>query len=427
MPLDDVGDVGDFDGHDRHFEQQLSGALLGAVESFAPPAADLVQRATARGRRQARVRTVRIGVTAVALAAFAGTLIGTDPLGGGGSSQAAGLAVPASQSIAPGSPAELADALEGLLPPGGTITLDKDLVMPGSLAVQVTYSEGKGKGTSGLVVWLTRVDPDVPPDQQAYGSCQPIEDRPYDECGVDKLPDGSLLNTTKSFTQPSSDKGQRHWYAARTSADGDQVVVDEYGGGGLKSTASGVTPLLSTSQLSAIATSDVWQKALDSLPASAPNSASPSSLISGPSAAQMRSALEAVLPKTGTLSNWDVSEALARVTYDDGHGKSMVEVNSQENMSAYVSGIMGCAGEPGYCQASTLADGTKVKVTEQAPEKAGTAEVWEVDTLRPDGHRVSAKEANSYADSGPVTRPQPPFTLAQLQTIALSPRWIRQT
>ncbi|WP_158973346.1 hypothetical protein [Streptomyces griseus] len=133
--------------------------------------------------------------------------------------------------------------------------------------------------------------------------------------------------------------------------------------------------------------------------------------------------LKSLLPKGGKISDEQGQEGYAAVVWDDGRGKSMIGVNAQHNVGDVLDGRMGCEGEYIECQALTLADGTQVKRAKRASEKGGSAVVWLVDTLHPDGRRVIVQEVNSYAEGGAVTRPRSPLALDRLQTIALDSRW----
>ncbi|TQJ57756.1 hypothetical protein [Streptomyces sp. SLBN-115] len=138
---------------------------------------------------------------------------------------------------------------------------------------------------------------------------------------------------------------------------------------------------------------------------------------------QMVRVLKSLLPKGAKISDEQSQEGYTALVWDDGRGKSMIGVNAQHDMGDVMDGLMGCEGEYIACQALTLADGTQVKRAKRASEKGGSAVVWLVDTLHPDGRRVIVQEVNSYAEGGPVTRPKPPLTLDRLQTIALDSRW----
>ncbi|MHC3391088.1 hypothetical protein ACLQ2E_16770 [Streptomyces lavendulocolor] len=133
--------------------------------------------------------------------------------------------------------------------------------------------------------------------------------------------------------------------------------------------------------------------------------------------------LKSLLPKGAKISDQQSQEGYAALVWDDGRGKSMIRVNAQHDMGEVLAGRMGCEGQDIECRALTLADGTQVKRAKRASEKGGSAVVWLVDTLHPDGRRVIVQEVNSYTEGGPVTRPQPPLTLDRLQTIALDSRW----
>lgn len=138
---------------------------------------------------------------------------------------------------------------------------------------------------------------------------------------------------------------------------------------------------------------------------------------------QMIRVLKSLLPKGAKVSDQQGQEGYGALVWDDGRGKSMIGVNSQHDMGDVLEGHMGCEGAYIECRALTLADGTQVKRAKRASEKGGSAVVWLVDTLHPDGRRVIVQEVNSYAEGGAVTRPQPPLTLDRLQAIALDPRW----
>ncbi|MEV5907069.1 hypothetical protein [Streptomyces sp. NPDC052127] len=138
---------------------------------------------------------------------------------------------------------------------------------------------------------------------------------------------------------------------------------------------------------------------------------------------QMIRVLKSLLPKGGKIYDQQSQEGYGALVWDDGHGKSMIGVNAQDDMGDVLEGRMGCEGDYIECQALTLTDGTQVKRAKRASEKGGSAVVWLVDTLHPDGRRVIVQEVNSYAEGGPVTRPQPPLTLDRLQVIALDSRW----
>ncbi|MER6071459.1 hypothetical protein ABT187_21945 [Streptomyces sp. NPDC001817] len=419
-------------------DERLTRAMSRAAAQFPPHSADLVRRSIARGRRMRLVRATQVATAtaAFALVAAGGTLTVTDTLrgpGGAGTPEELRPGARGHSTEQPSSPRpsvsgeEMVRTLTSLLPPGGTVSAasgrgsrsDGPVVWP---TARLTYSTAHG--SSGVDIDIARLDPGVPADQQGQGGCLPVEVRPYDKCTTQKLPGGAVLNTTKSFTYPSSDTGQKRWYVVLTTSDGVQLTVQEYGGGGEKGSSGGADPLLSMAQLASVVRSPAWDKAIAALPArhEAP-STSPSAGRKQVPGARMTSVLKSHLPHTGTVSDLNASDGLVQLVYDDGHGKNMVEADAQYDMTADLAGNMGCAGVSGDCEALTLTDGTEVKKVKEPSEKGGPAMVWLVDTLRPDGRRVAVREVNSYAESAPVTRPQPALTMDRLLTIALDNRF----
>ncbi|MGW5372944.1 hypothetical protein ACWER6_25835 [Streptomyces sp. NPDC004009] len=419
------------------FEERLTHALRGASDEFPPHSADLVNRSVARGRRMRLVGAARIAAAAVTVVAVGGTLTATDAFGtwrgtggrtgaeasaGAPASPAPGSSDPASSAQAPSSISgdEMVRILKSLLPPGGTVSAasgqgsrsDGPEVWP---RAQLTYSTAAG--SSGVDVSIARLSPGLPADQQGASGCLPVEARPYDKCTTRRLPGGAVLSTTESFTYPSSDTGQKRWYVVLTTAGGAQLTAQEFGGGGEKGATGGADPLLSTAQLTAIVRSPAWDRAIDALPArdGAPGGPARTDRADG---ARLTRVLRSHLPR-GTVSDVNSGAGLVQLVHDDGRGRNMVEVDVQYGMTANLARHMGCAGAPDGCEAGTLPDGTRIKRVRTRSEKGGPASVWLVDTLRPDGRRVTVREINSYAESTPVTRPHPELSLDRLQEIAL--------
>ena len=115
--------------------------------------------------------------------------------------------------------------------------------------------------------------------------------------------------------------------------------------------------------------------------------------------------------------------ASGSVLYDDGKGPAVVSVS----VLAAVLGPVDCGWEtPPVCQ--VLPDGTVLRTDKLA--LAGGQLLWAVIATRPNGRRVEANAVNSdhlITDSGHPTRTEPPLTTDQLQAIATSPHWDRQT
>ncbi|MER6026595.1 hypothetical protein [Streptomyces sp. NPDC001851] len=421
---------------DEDFESRVTHAMSRAADEFPPHSADLVRRSVTRGRRMRLFAATRVAVTAVAVVTTGGTLMATGAFGSHGPGDPGRLRAgaparateqPPSRAPASISGEEMVRTLRSLLPPGGTVSAASGRASQAGPPVvwptaRLTYSTAKG--SAGLDVLLTRLDPGIPAGRQGEGGCLPVEVRPYDKCTTEKLPGGAVLNTTESFTYPSADTGQKRWYVVLTTADGVQLTVQEFGGGDEKASSGGADPLLSMAQLTSIVRSPAWHQAISALPNPAAAPATPSSTpgrrVPG---TRMARVLTSRLPRGGTVSGLNADDGLVQLVYDDGHGKNMVEADAQYDMTVPLAGHMDCTGVPGRCQATTLSDGTRVKKVQGPSEKGGAAQVWLVDTLYPDGRRVVLREVNSYAESAPVTRPRPALSLAQLLGIARDKRF----
>ncbi|GHF54752.1 hypothetical protein GCM10010218_40040 [Streptomyces mashuensis] len=422
MPLDDHD-------HDDAFARRLSAALENAAHACPPPSTDLVGRATERGRRMRRARAFQVGAgcTALTLVALGGTLLGT---GGAGDATAprdvppaaSGPARPATAPVISGE--EMAAILKSLMPKDGTVSDASGTGSAGAgdknrtaLTAKLTYTDTHG--TTGVDIAVRRLEPGDRP-----GGCLPVEVRPYDTCEAHTLPDGSTLYTTKSYTHPNADTGQRRWYAELATADDAVLFLQEFGGGGEKASGSGAAPALSVEQLGEIVRSPAWRKAVAALPA--PASGTPTAPgRRGADDQRPAAVLMSLLPPGGRITDRNADAGLVQLVYDDGHGKSMIEADVQTGMTDALSGLMDCPPDSGssHCRSETLPDGTRVKVTQAPSEKGGSAVVRAADTLRPDGRRVLVREINSYAESGPVTRPEPPLSPDRLRTMALDPKW----
>ncbi|MFJ6541990.1 hypothetical protein ACIQMP_15230 [Streptomyces sp. NPDC091385] len=407
------------DAHDA-FEQHLPAALDDAAHALPPLPPGLLERAARRGRRRRVWRTARVGGGAVlTVAALGGVLVGTGVLGGAGTPTAVpGMSAPAPADSSGPAPRvsgdDVAATLRDLMPKSGTVSKVSGKRLPGSLTAGLVVRTGAHGAPSALDLGISR--------QQA-GGCLPVEVRPYDTCARKKFADGSVLYSTKSFTYPNSRDGQRRWYVEYITRDGARLFLEEFGGGGEKASTSGGDPVLSLDRLGAVVRSPAWRTAIASL--QDPDGAEAPPRQQGvPSADRMSSVLTALLPQ-GHVSDLSSSPGLVQLVHDDGHGRTMVEVDVQPDQNDVLAGEMGCRGGELTCDSEVLKDGTRVKATRSPSEKGGAAVVWEVDTLRPDGLRVLVREINSYAEAGPVTRPEPALSLAKLRTMALDPRWRR--
>ncbi|WP_225824379.1 hypothetical protein [Streptomyces naphthomycinicus] len=421
---------------DEDFEPLMTRTLGSAADAFPPHSADLVRRSVARGRRMRLLAATRIAGTAVAVAAVGGTLTAMGAFGGHGAGAPDQLRAgapggssgqPSSRVPSPVSGEDMIRTLKSLLPSGGTVSAATGRASQAGPPVvwptaKLTYSTPKG--SSGIDITLARLEPGAPGEQRGQSGCLPVEVRPYDKCTTRKLPGGAVLDTTESFTYPSSDTGQKRWYVVLTTADGVQLTAQEFGGGDEKGSSGAADPQLSLAQLTSIVRSPAWKEAADALPApeGAP-AGTPSTGRKHVSGARINEVVASHLPGGGKTSGLNAGDGLVQLVHDDGRGRSMVEVDAQYGMTDDLAGHMGCAGVRGHCEATELSDGTRVKKVQGPSEKGGEAQVWLVDVLYPDGRRVAARSVNSYAESAPVTRPRPVLSMAELESIALDKRF----
>ncbi len=166
----------------------------------------------------------------------------------------------------------------------------------------------------------------------------------------------------------------------------------------------------------------------------APATGSPSAGAAGPLVHSQQGVLEALvvlLQPKGTVT-WPVSGRgngaayRASVRFDDGHGPALVAAAVWASpASANVPAAGTCTPGPD-CVTTELADGSMLygrldRVTAVDPAEA-VAMAW---LVRPDGTAVSLQAWNATEAKGSdITRPAPPFTVAQLVEMVQAPVWL---
>ncbi|MEV6617701.1 hypothetical protein AB0N31_28375 [Streptomyces sp. NPDC051051] len=130
---------------------------------------------------------------------------------------------------------------------------------------------------------------------------------------------------------------------------------------------------------------------------------------------------------------------LAQVVFDDGEGAgsvSLVVDRVQRGAGTFdpASVVTPCPGlempgaVPDTCVTQNLPDGSVVTLIRgyEYPDRRGDAKAWSVDLVTPAGQRVSVSEWNAAAEKGePVSRPEPPLSMAQLKSLAAAKEWRR--
>ncbi|MEU4093187.1 hypothetical protein [Streptomyces sp. NPDC026673] len=206
--------------------------------------------------------------------------------------------------------------------------------------------------------------------------------------------------------------------ALLTGKDGRQVLVSETGVSRGKATAGNTSLPLRLRQLSAIASSPVWDPVLTAMPA--PPVHDQTAVIPRMTGRQISHVIRQLLPAGMRTAQSGGSDGFGHVTVDDGHGKSLVAVNVQR----WKAGDADIAKL--FAKAETLPDGTRVSIRKGPASGGGKGAVeWSVDTLRKDGLRVVISAVNARAYQLPGTRKEPALDIRQLQQIALDAAWGR--
>ncbi|MFF9579756.1 hypothetical protein ACF1BA_31530 [Streptomyces rubiginosohelvolus] len=125
----------------------------------------------------------------------------------------------------------------------------------------------------------------------------------------------------------------------------------------------------------------------------------------------------ALLPEGLTVTDvTDSGGEFASVVVNDGKGRSLVQINVQQDMRDVADQL--------YGDATTLPDGTLLATSKKPGEKGGAGVVmWTADSMRPDGMRVVVSAFNSGEQSSAATRKAPALTMDQLTALVISPEW----
>ncbi|MFF4397519.1 hypothetical protein [Streptomyces sp. NPDC001480] len=122
----------------------------------------------------------------------------------------------------------------------------------------------------------------------------------------------------------------------------------------------------------------------------------------------------------------------AHVVFDDGKGAGAVGIGLDrvERGSEQTRQLTTCPDRTftpyEHCSTSRLPDGSKLKVMRgyEYPDRRADTKMWDVELVTPAGQHVSVTEWNAAAEKdAPVTRPEPPLTIAELKKIATAEVW----
>ncbi|MFF3019205.1 hypothetical protein [Streptomyces sp. NPDC057939] len=406
------------------FEDELGEALRSAGAGFTPDSRALVDAGERRGRRLvARRRAAVVGGSTLALA-LVGTAgawtTGLFDLGTGGEVAAA----PRLPTTAPvgGAPSRIGT---GAVSADQLIAVLRELTAPAVLTDGVARGTGDepgphvggvlddGKGKGGIGVTLTRIDP-VGGMATEMTTCPDRKAVKYvDSCVEEKLADGSRLLLIQSYVYDDERKDAKDWRATLATPEGFLVDATEVNAPTEKDSAvTRPDPVLTMARMKALVLSEKWRPALNDLPA-APPEHKPGD--SKPAEVVAKDALGLLLRKHGIpVVDRGGEGGYGFAVLDDGKGRSMVELVI-EQMKDSGSFPEDAVTQPG---------GIRMKVTQQPAEKNGSGVVrWTVDTLRPDGKRLTVSGYNAPKQTGTPSRPTPALTLAQLKEIVLDDAW----
>ncbi|MFD0317008.1 hypothetical protein [Streptomyces flavalbus] len=124
--------------------------------------------------------------------------------------------------------------------------------------------------------------------------------------------------------------------------------------------------------------------------------------------------------------------AFATVVFDDGQGGGAVAVSVDRLQPGGddADQMTACPDKTAVaydsCDSTELGDGSALMLMQgyEYPDRRVDTKLWRADLVTPEGYHVSVNEWNAEAEKdAPVTRPEPPLTLAQLRTIATADAW----
>ncbi|MFF8511976.1 hypothetical protein ACF064_28265 [Streptomyces sp. NPDC015492] len=426
--------------HER-FEDALGAILHRTGDGFAADdRRELVEGGLRRGRRRLVRRRLAVGAGVLALAAvtvggvYGGSLLSPS---GDASSVAAPPRPTSSVDPVPGKqkPAEaripvadIAAVLKSHLPEG---KWEVDGLDGFGQSLTAVYDEGKGR--AAVTVGLFRAGPGEAGEDQI--ACPDKVAVPFDDCTEETLQGGARLMILQGYEYPDKRVDTKAWRAVLLTRDGFLLDVSEYNAAAEKGApVSRENPPFTPAQLKALVTADDWGPLTAQLPAyvdrsgaGGPGGGADTGGTGGtdaprrhvePESGAVQSTLRSLLPPGLRVTAEGGGGEYAYLVVDDGKGKSLVQINVQQDMANVADDLFGSG------DVTTLPDGRRVKLTRQPGEKGGEGVVWwTADTMTPEGFRVVVSAFNAGTQHEAATRAEPALTMDQLKSIALSLRW----
>lgn len=409
------------------FEEELGAVLRRTGDGFAvDDRRELVAGGLKRGRRRLVRRRLAVTGGALALAAVGiGAVYGGSLLSPVGGSEQVSVAGPkpttdpagpeAGEPVMPQIPVEELAAVLKAHTPAGTWEID-NLGGTGQ-SVAGVYDDGQGK--AGVTVGLFRAG-DTTESGEGQVTCPSQADVPHDDCTSERLPDGARLMVFQGYEYPDRREETKQWRAVLLTKDGFLIDASAYNAASEKGAEiSRENPPFSPAQMKALVTADAWNPLLKQLLTEPEmKKRGDAQLPPAPSAPALRTTLRSLLPEGLTAADMDAPYGHAYLVVDDAEGRGLVTVSVQPSAEQLRGVLFGGA------DVTTLPDGRKVRTIKQPGEKGGAGVVrWTVDTITPEGFRVSVSAYNAKGQHEEATRAEPVLTTDQLRTIALSPLW----
>ncbi|WP_171109988.1 MULTISPECIES: hypothetical protein [Streptomyces] len=153
------------------------------------------------------------------------------------------------------------------------------------------------------------------------------------------------------------------------------------------------------------------------------------------SAEHMIATLKQLLP-AGKVSGAEGSGGTmpsVRLVYDDGEGSGAVSValNRVEPGSRTAQEATTCPDKVyvphDSCTTSRLSDGSMLMLFQgyEYPDRRVDTKLWRAELVTPEGEQVTVTEWNAEAEKdAPLTRPEPPLSLAELKVIVTASQWL---
>jgi len=425
------------------FEDDFTGALQEAGQSFEPDVVVLVNGGVREGRRQRRRRTATVlgGASALAVAGVVGGLLLPGAASGGPvagpAHSGAGPAVPTATptthtAVGVFSAQQMVAALKSQLPTG-SVTQAEGRGTDGSVVGGANAQSGApfaglvlddGHGAAQIEVAVNRVSPTAQAGGAAGLACPDPAYTPYTVCTVVQLPGGGRYQLEQGYEFPDKHPDTKDWTGYLTAADGMQVVLQEWNAPAEKGAATTrPNPPLDSAQIQKILSSHIWTAPFTDLPKPQPVTAPTTA--QDTAGTQILANLDRLLPAGITAAHQNSSDGFADIQVNDGHGPALLQINVQHwNLTSNPNDPTSDAAAMAslFAGATTLPNGDKLLLLQSQGSVAGTVERT-ADLLQPDGLRIAIMEFNSPSQITAATRPDPVLTLDQIKAITTSPLW----